>query len=97
MRTCSLTSCLFLQLWKFLFRENVYFYREFNSFCCCFMQAIKVHVLVIAGKITKPMSAGNVFLPQYASYLHTYMKHQIIILLFKYLHTSSFNHYLISE
>lgn len=30
--TCSLTSCLFLQLWKFLFRENVYFYRELNSF-----------------------------------------------------------------
>lgn len=50
------------------------------------MQAIKVHVLVIAGKITKPMSAGNVFLMQYASYIHTHMKHQIIILLFKYLH-----------
>lgn len=32
MTTCSLTSCLFLQLWKFLFRENVYFYRELNSF-----------------------------------------------------------------
>lgn len=61
------------------------------------MQAIKVHVLVIAGKITKRMSAGNVFLLQYARYLHTHMKHQIIILLFKYLHTSSFNHYLISE
>lgn len=61
------------------------------------MQAIKVHVLVIAEKITKPMLAGNVFLMQYASYLHTHMKHQIIVLLFKYLHTSSFNHYLISE
>lgn len=54
------------------------------------MQAIKV--LIIAEKNPKTNVNGNVFWLQYASYLHTNMKHQLIIFLFKYLHISQLNH-----